>query len=161
MPQRRTLDRGRHNQPEACDMANSNAEEYPELLHTVLDTTDVRSLAEFYRQLLGLVYRPGDEPPADAAPDNADWLVLTDLAGVRKLAFQHVDELPRATWPQHDVPQQLHLDMTVSDRATLDRQRDRALALGAELRLDRTADPEEPLYALADPAGHTFCIFVR
>ena len=142
-------------------MTNSNAEEYPELLHTVLDTTDVRSLAEFYRQLLGLVYRPGDEPPADAAPDNADWLVLTDLAGVRKLAFQHVDELPRATWPQHDAPQQLHLDMTVSDRATLELQRDRALALGAELRLDRTSDPEEPLYALADPAGHTFCIFVR
>jgi catechol 2,3-dioxygenase-like lactoylglutathione lyase family enzyme len=142
-------------------MANDSAEEYPQLLHTVLDTTDVRSLAEFYRQLLGLVYRPGDEPPADAAADNADWLVLTDSAGIRKLAFQQVDEQPRSTWPQLDVPQQLHLDMTVSDRAALDRVRDRALALGAELRLDRTADPQEPLYALADPAGHTFCIFVR
>jgi catechol 2,3-dioxygenase-like lactoylglutathione lyase family enzyme len=138
----------------------NGADEYPRLLHTVLDTTDVRRLAEFYRQLLGLVYRPGDEPPADTAADDADWLVLTDSAGVRKLAFQRVDELRRATWPRHDVPQQLHLDMTVPDRAALDRQRDRALALGAELRLDRTAD-EEPLYALADPAGHTFCIFVR
>jgi catechol 2,3-dioxygenase-like lactoylglutathione lyase family enzyme len=137
----------------------NGAEEYPRLLHTVLDTTDVRRLAEFYRQLLGLVYRPGDEPPAGTAADDADWLVLTDSAGVRKLAFQRVDELHRATWPRHDVPQQLHLDMTVPDRAALDRQRDRALALGAELRLDRTAD-EEPLYALADPAGHTFCIFV-
>jgi catechol 2,3-dioxygenase-like lactoylglutathione lyase family enzyme len=142
-------------------MEKDSAEENPQLLHTVLDTTDVRSLAEFYRQLLGLVYRPGDEPPADAAADDADWLVLTDSAGIRKLAFQQVDELPRSTWPQHDVPQQLHLDMTVSDRAALDRVRDRALALGAELRLDRTADPQEPLYALADPAGHTFCIFVR
>jgi catechol 2,3-dioxygenase-like lactoylglutathione lyase family enzyme len=142
-------------------MEKDSAEEYPQLLHTVLDTTDVRSLAEFYRQLLGLVYRPGDEPPADAAADDADWLVLTDSAGVRKLAFQQVDVLPRSTWPQHDLPQQLHLDMTVSDRAALDRLRDRALALGAELRLDRTSDPQEPLYALADPAGHTFCIFVR
>jgi catechol 2,3-dioxygenase-like lactoylglutathione lyase family enzyme len=141
-------------------MKNGSGGEFPELLHTVLDTTDVRSLAEFYRQLLGLVYRPGDEPPADAAADNADWLVLTDAAGVRKLAFQQVDELPRSTWPRRDVPQQLHLDLTVPDRASLDRQRDRALALGAELRLDRTAS-EEPLYALADPAGHTFCIFVR
>jgi len=59
------------------------------------------------------------------------------------------------------VPQQLHLDMTVPDRAALDRQRDRAVALGAELRLDRTHDPHEPLYAPADPAGHIFCIFVR
>ena len=91
----------------------------------------------------------------------ADWLVLTDLAGARKLAFQQVDELAPTTWPRPDVPQQLHLDMTVPDRATLDRQRDRALALGAEVRLDRTDDPDEPLYALADPAGHIFCIFVR
>lgn len=141
-------------------MDNDDAGEYPRLQHTVLDTTDVRSLAEFYRRLLGLVYRPGDEPAADNTADDADWLVLTDSAGVRKLAFQQVDELARATWPQPDVPQQLHLDMTVPDRAALDRQRDRALALGAELRLDRADDPEEALYALADPAGHTFCIFV-
>jgi catechol-2,3-dioxygenase len=139
-------------------MRNGGAEQYPSLLHTVLDATDVRTLAEFYRQLLGLVYRPGDEAPIDA-DDDADWLVLTDSDGVRKLAFQQVDELRRSTWPRHDVPQQLHLDMTVPDRAALHRQRDRALALGAELRLDRT-DSEEPLYALADPAGHTFCIFV-
>jgi catechol 2,3-dioxygenase-like lactoylglutathione lyase family enzyme len=135
--------------------------EHPHLLQTVLDTTDVRSLAEFYRQLLGLVYRPGDEPPEEGGPDDADWLVLTDSTGARKLAFQLVDELPPSTWPQPGVPQQLHLDMTVPDRATLDRQRDRALALGAEVRLDRSSDPGEPLYALADPAGHTFCIFVR
>jgi catechol 2,3-dioxygenase-like lactoylglutathione lyase family enzyme len=141
-------------------MANV-APEHPQLLQTVLDTTEVRSLAEFYRQLLGLVYRPGDEPPAVGEEDDADWLVLTDSAGARKLAFQQVDELPRNTWPGPAVPQQLHLDMTVPDRASLDRQRDRAVALGAELRLDRSEDPGEPLYALADPAGHTFCIFVR
>jgi catechol 2,3-dioxygenase-like lactoylglutathione lyase family enzyme len=141
-------------------MANV-APEHPQLLQTVLDTTSARSLAEFYRQLLGLVYRPGDEPPADGVPDDADWLVLTDAAGHRALAFQQVDDLPRSTWPQPGVPQQLHLDMTVPDRAALERQRDRAIALGAELRLDRSADPGEPLYALADPAGHTFCIFVR
>jgi catechol 2,3-dioxygenase-like lactoylglutathione lyase family enzyme len=141
-------------------MANGGSD-HPRLLQTVLDTTDVRSLAEFYRQLLGLVYRAGDEPPGAGLPDNADWLVLTDYAGTRVLAFQQVDELPRNTWPRPGVPQQLHLDMTVPDRAALDRQRDRARALGAELRLDRSEDPGEPLYALADPAGHTFCIYVR
>lgn len=135
--------------------------DHPQLLQTVLDATDVRSLAEFYRQFLGFVYRPGDEPPAGGVPDDADWLVLMDSAGNRRLAFQQVDELPRNTWPRPGVPQQLHLDMMVPDRAALDRQRDQALALGAELRLDRSEDPDEPLYALADPAGHTFCIFVR
>ena len=38
---------------------------HPQLLHTVLDTTRPRRAAEFYRELLGLVYRPGDAPPAD------------------------------------------------------------------------------------------------
>jgi catechol 2,3-dioxygenase-like lactoylglutathione lyase family enzyme len=134
--------------------------EYPQLLHTVLDTTRPRELAEFYRQLLGLRYRPGDEPPADGAADDADWLVLVDSTGTRKLAFQQVDHLPRTTWPMHDVPMQLHVDFTVSSLAELQRQRERAEALGAELLLDRTDDTDEPLYVFADLSGHPFCIFV-
>jgi Glyoxalase-like domain len=46
--------------------------EHPRLLHTVVDTTNARRLAEFYRALLGLQYRPGDEPPADGTSDDAD-----------------------------------------------------------------------------------------
>lgn len=134
--------------------------EHPQLLHTVLDTTEPRRLAEFYRQLLGLRYREGDEPPADGAADDADWLVLTDDAGVRKLAFQEVDRLERTTWPEHDVPMQLHLDLTVSSEEELHRQRAIAEGLGAELLLDRTDDEDEPLFVLADPSGHPFCIFV-
>ena len=38
------------------------ADQFPRLLQTVLDTTDARRLAEFYRALLGLQYRPGDSP---------------------------------------------------------------------------------------------------
>lgn len=135
-------------------------EEYPQLLHTVLDTTGARELGEFYRVLLGLQYRPGDEPPADGGPDDADWLVLVDSAGTRKLAFQQVDHLTRTTWPQHDVPMQLHVDFTVSSAAELQRQRERAESLGAEVLLDRTDDEQEPLYVFADPSGHPFCIFV-
>jgi catechol 2,3-dioxygenase-like lactoylglutathione lyase family enzyme len=132
---------------------------YPRLLHTVLDTTDVRGLAEFYRELLGLRYRDGDEPPADG-PDDADWLVLVEADGTRRLAFQRVQRLEPTTWPEHDIPMQLHVDYTVTDVAELERHRDRALALGARLVLDRSGDPEEPLYVLADPAGHPFCFFV-
>ena len=134
--------------------------EYPQLLHTAIDTTDARALAEFYRQLLGLQYRQGDEPLADGDADDADWLVLVDSNGVRKLAFQQVERLERTTWPTHEVPMQMHLDFTVSSLKELQRQRQRAESLGAQLLLDRTDDSNEPLYVLADPSGHPFCIFV-
>lgn len=134
--------------------------EYPELLHTVIDTTEPRALAEFYRQLLGYVYRPGDEPSGTAEDDDADWLVLTDGHGARKLAFQLVAELTPTTWPDNAVPMQLHLDFTVPDAEELERQRARALHLGARVRFDRTDDPDEPLYVFTDPSGHPFCIFV-
>ncbi len=134
--------------------------EYPQLLHTVIDTTEPRRLAEFYRLLLGLQYRPGDEPAADAVVDDADWLVLVDATGGRRLAFQEVERLDRTTWPRHDVPMQMHLDLTVSTLAELHRQRDRAESLGATLLQNRTDDSEEPLYVLSDPSGHPFCIFV-
>jgi catechol 2,3-dioxygenase-like lactoylglutathione lyase family enzyme len=134
--------------------------EYPQLLHTVLDTTKPRQLAEFYRQLLGLRYRPGDEPPSTGAPDDADWLVLVDQAGVRKLAFQEVDQLTRTTWPKDDVPMQLHVDFTVSSVGELRQQQERAQALGAQIVLDRTDDPEEPLIVFTDLAGHPFCVLV-
>lgn len=37
----------------------------PKLRQIVLDTTNARASAEFWRGLLGLVYRPGHEPPPD------------------------------------------------------------------------------------------------
>lgn len=135
---------------------------FPTIVSVVLDTNDARGLAEFYRKMFGLAYRPGDEPPPPGEPDpkGADWLVLRNEHGPN-LAFQRVDdELPRPTWPSNVVPQMLHLDTTVPDRAELERQREHAESLGARLLLDRTGDPDEPLYVLADPAGHPFCIFV-
>lgn len=136
--------------------------EFPELRQVVLDCTDARALAEFYRLLLGLRYRPKDEPPAAGEPDTAgqDWLVLQDSAGTARVAFQQVAELPEAAWPDGPVPQQLHLDLTVPTTPDLDVQHERALALGARLLDDRSDDPEEPLRVYADLAGHPFCIFV-
>jgi len=135
---------------------------FPTLRQVVLDGTDARRLAEFYRQLLGLSYRPGDEPPPAGSPDpvGQDWLVLRDADGRPQLAFQQVATLPEPTWPEGPRPQMLHLDLTVPSTADLDRQHDRALGLGARLLHDRSADPEEPLRVYADPAGHPFCIFV-
>lgn len=56
---------------------------------------------------------------------------------------------------------QLHLDMTVNDVEELHERRRRAQDLGAQVLLDRSTDPAEPLYVLADPAGHPFCVFVH
>jgi catechol 2,3-dioxygenase-like lactoylglutathione lyase family enzyme len=134
---------------------------YPQLLHTAIDTTDARGLAEFYRELLGLRYRPGDEIPAEEATDDSDWLVLVDADGNRTLAFQEVERLTPTTWPSHDVPMQMHLDLTVADVDELEHHRSRAESLGATLLLDRTGEVDEPLYVLADPSGHPFCILVR
>ena len=135
---------------------------FPQLRQVVLDCTDARALAEFYRRLLGLVYRQGDEPPAGGEPDvrGRDWLVLRDNTGNSGMAFQQVAELPEATWPVGPHPQQLHLDLTVPSAVDLDVQHERALSLGARLLYDRSVDPEEPLRVYADPAGHPFCIFV-
>jgi catechol 2,3-dioxygenase-like lactoylglutathione lyase family enzyme len=134
----------------------------PSLVQVVLDAPDARGLAEFYRQLLELQYRPGDEPPAagEADPQGEDWLVLRDADGRNRLAFQRVPGMPEATWPEGPRPQQLHLDLSVPTVADLDEQHERVQALGARLLLDRYDDPEEPLYVYADPAGHPFCIFV-
>jgi hypothetical protein len=133
---------------------------FPVLMHTALDATDCRGLAEFYREFLGLGYRPGDGPPGDGAADDADWLVLTDEAGKRVFAFNRVEKLARSTWPADDVPKQMHHDFRVSSVAELERQRERAEDLGAALLYDRSDDEREPLYVLADPAGHPFCILV-
>src|SRR4051812_39234809 len=130
---------------------------HPALLQVVLNCPDPRPLAEFYLDLLGYEYRPGHE---QADPKGDDWLVIRHPSGAPRIAFQQVPSLPRATWPEDAVPQQLHLDLTVPDVAALDAQHDRALSLGAQLLLDRSDDAEEPLRVYADPVGHPFCIFV-
>jgi catechol 2,3-dioxygenase-like lactoylglutathione lyase family enzyme len=137
-------------------------ETFPALRAVALDATDARAVAEFYRELLGYDYRLGDECPPAGQPDphGEDWLVLRDRTGEARLAVQHVAELPASTWPDPQVPQQLHLDLTVADVDELFVQRDRALSLGAKILLDRSSDPDEQLFVFADPAGHPFCIFV-
>ena len=133
---------------------------FPTLMHTALDAMDCRELAVFYRAFLGLRYRPGDAPPDDGSADDADWLVLVDESGQRVLAFNQVASLARPTWPTDEVPKQMHHDFRVSSVAELEEQRRRAEELGAVLLYDRSDDESEPLYALADPAGHPFCVLV-
>ncbi|MDG4795567.1 VOC family protein [Micromonospora sp. WMMD1082] len=134
----------------------------PKLCQVVLDCTDARSLAEFYRSLLGLLYGPGDKPPERGRADERgdDWLVLRTADGTPQLAFQQVDQLAAPTWPDGSVPQQLHLDLSVTSIEELKAQHERVLALGGRLLSDQKNGPDEPFRVYADPAGHPFCIFV-
>ena len=88
---------------------------FPVLDQVVLDTTDARALAEFYRKLLGFIYRAGDEPPSGGETDarGHDWLVVHHPSGFPRVAFQQVTTLRRSTWPGDEVPQQLHLDKQI------------------------------------------------
>ena len=139
-----------------------NERGYPELRQVVIDCRNARASAEFYRQLLGFVYKAGHEPEADrdASGSEMDWLNLRDVWGTTNLAFQQVDDLHESTWPDDTVPQQLHLDMTVPSMEDLDAQHERVLALGGRMLYDRSDDPEEQLRVYADPDGHPFCIIV-
>ncbi|MEF2978488.1 VOC family protein [Subtercola sp. YIM 133946] len=134
----------------------------PTIRQVVLDTEDARGLAEFYRELLGLEYRAGDEPPTDGSPDvnGADWVTLLDPTSSWRYSFQQVPSMPAPTWPEGPRPQMMHLDFSVDTADELAEQHERALGLGARVLDDLSTDAEEPLYVFADPAGHPFCIFV-
>jgi len=134
----------------------------PRLRQVALDSTDARASAEFWRALLGLVYRAGHEPPPAGQDDPAgrDWINLFTATGEPALAVQQVEDLPRTTWPAPGVPQQLHLDLSVADTSELDAVHTRVLELGGTLLLDRSADPQEALRVYADLDGHPFCVFV-
>lgn len=137
------------------------ATRFPVLLHTAIDAADCRALGEFYRQWLGLHYREGDEPPSDGRPDDADWLVLIDDHGNRVVTIQEKKDTRAPTWPSEDVPLQMHMDFAVPTVDALEQHRERAEQLGARLLYDRSADEEEPLFVMADPAGHPFCLLVQ
>ena len=85
-------------------------------------------------------------------------MVLRDRAGQPRLAVQQVPQLREASWPSGEVPQQLHLDLSVPGVDELRAQHQRAVALGARLLEDRSTAQDEALVVLADPAGHPFCI---
>ncbi len=134
---------------------------YPVLLHTAVDARDCRGLAEFYRELLGLQYRPGDTAPAVGTGDDADWLVLVDTDGNRVLTIQQKKDTSPPTWPSEAVPMQMHMDFKVPTEEDLECHRRRAEDLGARVLYDRSQDEGEPLYVMADPAGHPFCLLVQ
>ncbi len=86
--------------------------------------------------------------------------MLLDADGNRVVTVQEKADTTAPTWPSEEVPMQMHMDFRVPTAADLERHRDRAVALGARVLYDRSHEDGEPLYVLADPAGHPFCLLV-
>ena len=141
---------------------------FPALRTAVLDATDSRALGEFYRELLGFVYRSGDElpPPGQPDPQGEDWLVLRDRTGEARLAIQQVDELrdfhvagpggPAATPPRPHRAEHGRADVATRS-STVARRQGAARSVGrsgrAALRVRRPGRPPLLHLRLAGPPG--------
>ena len=111
----------------------------------VLDCPDPAALARFYGSLLGW--------KVDGSAGD-DWADIRGDDGQR-LSFQQVQSYRAPQWPAQDVPQQMHIDVTVDD---LDAAEAAVLELGA------TRHPHQPdtsFRVFLDPAGHPFCTCVE
>lgn len=111
-----------------------------------LDCSDPLALAAFYQQATGLERHPKSD---------------ADFAGLHRedglfIGFQRVDDYRAPSWPDQNVPQQLHLCFEVDD---LDGAETRLLELGAG-KPDHQPH-EERWRVLTDPAGHPFCLVHR
>jgi predicted enzyme related to lactoylglutathione lyase len=115
----------------------------PTLGVVALDCPDPVALAGFYRAVL-----EWDEPEV---ADDGHWVTLANPAGGAGIAFQRVADYRPPAWPSAENPQQLHLDLNVTD---LEAAHERVLGLGAKL-LD---DEPETFRVYADPVGHPFCL---
>jgi hypothetical protein len=84
-----------------------------------------------------------------SAPTKADWSGCRERGGPASTTT--VRNLAQRTAPAHQ-----HLDLTVPNRAELDAAHQRALALGAQVLMDRSDDEDEPLWVYADLAGQAY-----
>ena len=109
-----------------------------------IEAPDPAALAKFYSELLG--WPIGHQEPGTAilaAPQGSLYIVLQQAHGYQA-----------PVWPPVDGEQRpmMHFDFQVGD---LDSAVAEAVALGATVA---TAQPQENVRVLLDPAGHPFCL---
>lgn len=117
------------------------------LCGVTLDCEDPRSLAAFYRELLGST-KTREESPT--------WVTIELPGSDTLLSFQRARFYRPPVWPPEEEGQQmmLHLDIKVDD---LEAAAARAESLGAT-RME--FQPQDDVRVYADPAGHPFCLFI-
>ena len=114
----------------------------------VLDTPDPVGLARFYCDLLGWRVERTDD----------DWVAIRADEGTgpgagARMAFQLAPDHVAPSWPDPQVPQQVHLDLRVD---ALEPAGAFAESVGA--RRVEGPGPEEDFWVYLDPAGHPFCL---
>ena len=106
-----------------------------------LDCADPMPLAEFWAAMLGGEIRFARPHTVGV---RTDWVWL---------AAMRVEDYRPPTWPDGDVPKQIHLDLDVSDLET---------AVADAEQLGARQAPFQPApdlrRVLLDPAGHPFCL---
>ena len=110
----------------------------------MFDCPDAVALARFYAALL--------DGRADTS--DPDWCEVHVDGTTIKIAFQRVDDYVAPDWPD-GPPQQVHLDLSVTD---LDATSRRAVELGAVVLSGPVEEPGCVFVVHADPAGHPFCL---
>jgi catechol 2,3-dioxygenase-like lactoylglutathione lyase family enzyme len=110
------------------------------LHHLIIDAADLEAEASFWSRLLGqpVTYR------------SDDFVVVAADDASSGLGFQLAPGQRPPTWPDPDVPQQMHLDVMVDDLDAADAE---VRSLGAR--------PLGGHHVYADPAGHPFCLIPR
>ncbi|MBX7448723.1 VOC family protein [Mycolicibacterium sp. 3033] len=110
---------------------------------TSIDCPNPGELADFYAALLGM--RRLVETP------DGGVVAITDGAAI--LALMRVDGYVAPTWPDPEVPAQMHLDVSVADVDAAVAAAERLGARQAEVQ------PQPTLWrVMLDPVGHPFCL---
>jgi predicted enzyme related to lactoylglutathione lyase len=110
----------------------------------VFDCPDPSALASFYADLL-----QGQLDVSDP-----EWCEVHTGDPALKLAFQRATPYSPPQWPD-GMPQQVHLDLTVSDLHTAGL---RATELGAVVLRGPVEETGCTYVVYADPVGHPFCL---
>lgn len=122
----------------------------PRYALVAFDCPDPLALAAFYSELTGYEV----EPLGGFPPEKVTWIELLN-DGHPTIAFQKVANCVAPTWPDGDVPQQLHLDFDVE---SLDEGEAFVLSLGA---IKTSVQPGTSFRVFLDPVGHPFCLVER
>jgi glyoxalase superfamily protein len=106
-----------------------------------LDCADPRPLAEFWAAMLGGEIAFSSDVTVGV---RTDWVWMAALK---------IDDYVPPTWPEGDVPKQIHLDLDVTDLEAAVAEAER---LGARIASFQPAPDRRRI--LLDPAGHPFCL---
>lgn len=110
----------------------------------MFDCSDAVGLASFYHDLLG----------GELSTEDPEWCEVRFEAKAIKLAFQQIESYRPPEWPD-GLPQQMHLDLTVTD---MEAAAARAVEIGARRVKGPVPEDGSSFIVFFDPAGHPFCL---